>query len=262
MVRQPIRSEANSAAANELLVTNYGVLIVDLRQRNLDRIERRTPFESRKGIFRPIAFPNLVRPSFQGGAMFFAILSFSICLILILGGFLCLALGFKLVRSSGKSATTTTEFEASWGEKKFRLGAGSLAALTMTISLGWIAAGIFAKPSIDHDESNNGFRTRIYGTKKQEVEIPSLPAPAEGEDTLETMLTDNPPRSADPPLAIHAIEEPEPRVDGEEIKRRLSSMSAQLAALQEQNETIIQINKSMLAKYELVSDDRSSSPEP
>ncbi|UZW61544.1 hypothetical protein [Lysobacter enzymogenes] len=88
--------------------------------------------------------------------MFFAIASYTFSFLLLAGGLLALYLGFVLVKSRGRAANASTKFAATWGEKKVEIGAGSLAALSMFISLGWVIAGISTKPTMDLSVNDDG----------------------------------------------------------------------------------------------------------
>ena len=93
--------------------------------------------------------------------MYFAALSYAFSVILVAGGFLCLYLGIRLVRMRSKSAESRSNFSGKWGDIEFSIGAGSLAALTMALSVVWAGAGIATLPNMEYLADAEGERIRV-----------------------------------------------------------------------------------------------------
>jgi len=97
--------------------------------------------------------------------MIFASLSYLFSFLLILGGLLCLILGFKLVRSRTRSAQSKSTFSGKFGGAEFTIGAGSLAALSMAMSILWVAGGVYTKPKLAYVMDGQGETVHVSAIK-------------------------------------------------------------------------------------------------
>lgn len=97
--------------------------------------------------------------------MIFASLSYLFSFLLILGGLLCLILGFKLVRSRTRPAQSKSTFSGKLGGAEFTIGAGSLAALSMAMSILWVAGGVYTKPKLAYAMDGDGETVQVSAIK-------------------------------------------------------------------------------------------------
>lgn len=81
------------------------------------------------------------------------ILAYLITIMLVLGGFSSMWLGYKLVRHRSQVATSSSNFSVKWGDSEFSATAGSLAALALLVSAFWIGAALLARPRVEYQSS-------------------------------------------------------------------------------------------------------------
>ena len=102
-----------------------------------------------------------------GVVMFFAAFSYGLSLLLIAGGFLCLYLGFRLVRMRSRSAQSKSTFAGKIGEMEFTIGAGSLAALALGVSVLWVAIGVASTPNMKYSADGERELIEVHAAMKR-----------------------------------------------------------------------------------------------
>lgn len=156
--------------------------------------------------------------------MWFAISHYLYGVLFIAGAFVCLYLGFRLVRMRTKSADAASSFSGKWGDKEFTIGAGSLAASCLAVSLFWVAAAVWTRPTLSYEQTPNGESISVSAIfdhpRFQKLEA-SIGAPA--------LPVENEPAAA-PPLAMELPPLPSVTDSREEDLERLQEQISRLQA--------------------------------
>jgi hypothetical protein len=144
--------------------------------------------------------------------------------LFISGAFACLYLGFRLVRARTKSAEAASSFSGKWGDKEFTIGAGSLAASSLAVSLFWVAAAVWTRPTLSYENTPNGESIRVSAVfddprfKKLEAAVGSISDTSEIREA--TMI--------EPPLAMEVPPLPD---EFDPHEKELERLRVQLSAL-------------------------------
>lgn len=72
-------------------------------------------------------------------------------ILLIIGGFISLYLGYRMIRYRSATAEANHTFTGRIGNMEFSIGAGSLAALALAVSILWAGAAVLARPRVSFE---------------------------------------------------------------------------------------------------------------